>query len=229
MIFNRYPYTDFHEMNLDMLLEVIKKLTGEMEDFKVINKITFYGEWDITNQYPAWAIVDDNGNGYISIKPVPAGVPLSDGNYWVLVADYSALYANITTRIVALENTVGDNNSGLVKDVNDLKATVGDNSSGLVKAVNDLDDRVDVLEYKILGGITIAVSDSYGTESDTSWMEFMRQYLGIANDKFYQRTSEKLFRMHFLMVRVSYLSMIFQTYPIKFAPHFPRKHLQKHQ
>lgn len=40
--------------------------------------------------------------------------------------------------IDALEETVGDENSGLVKDVADLETTVGDAESGLVKDVNDL-------------------------------------------------------------------------------------------
>lgn len=38
-----------------------------------------------------------------------------------------------------LIGTVGDANSGLVKDVNDLKTTVGNASSGLVKRVNELE------------------------------------------------------------------------------------------
>lgn len=41
-------------------------------------------------------------------------------------------------KVTALETTVGDASSGLVKDVATLKTTVGDASSGLVKDVNDL-------------------------------------------------------------------------------------------
>ena len=180
MIFNRYPYTDFHEMNLDTLLEMIKKLAGEMEDFKVINKITFYGEWDITNQYPAWAIVDDNGNGYISIKPVPAGVPLSDGNYWVLVADYSALYANITSRIVALENTVGDNSSGLVKAVNDLNSDV----TALQNDVTALQGLYNLADRNIM-----FIEDSYGARkrSDNKYLyEYVADVTGAYTEMIYQ-------------------------------------------
>lgn len=44
--------------------------------------------------------------------------------------------ANLKTRVSALETTVGDANSGLVKDVNTLKSVVGNASSGLVKQVN---------------------------------------------------------------------------------------------
>ena len=40
--------------------------------------------------------------------------------------------------IGALETAVGDNNSGLIKDVADLKTAVGSSTTGLVKDVGDL-------------------------------------------------------------------------------------------
>lgn len=104
MFWNKYPYTNFHELNLDWILRQIKELTHEMDEFKVINSIRFFGPWQITSQYPTWAIVDDgNGNGYLSIQPVPVGVTLDNADYWVLVANYSALFADVMTRIIALE------------------------------------------------------------------------------------------------------------------------------
>lgn len=42
---------------------------------------------------------------------------------------------NQSAAIAALQNAVGDANSGLTKDVNDLKTTVGDETGGLVKDV----------------------------------------------------------------------------------------------
>ena len=45
-------------------------------------------------------------------------------------------------KVTALETTVGDASSGLVKDVATLKTTVGDASSGLVKDVNDLNTAI---------------------------------------------------------------------------------------
>lgn len=44
----------------------------------------------------------------------------------------------LESRNLTLENTVGDSNSGLVKDVSALKTTVGDSNSGLVKQMNDI-------------------------------------------------------------------------------------------
>lgn len=59
---------------------------------------------------------------------------------------------DLTTRVTALETTVGDSSSGLVKDVDDLETIVGDESSGLVKDVSGLDTRVTALENEPSGG-----------------------------------------------------------------------------
>ena len=104
MFFEKYPYTDFHELNLDWLLAKMKELDIKFDEFKVVNNITFSGQWDITKQYPAWTIVSDNNIGYVSQRPVPAGIPLSNGNYWVEVIDYTAQIAGLQNRVIALEN-----------------------------------------------------------------------------------------------------------------------------
>ena len=54
------------------------------------------------------------------------------------VKSLDAAVGTDTTDITALETTVGDADSGLVKDVNTLKTTVGDADSGLVKDVSDV-------------------------------------------------------------------------------------------
>ena len=94
-LFNHaYPYLDEHELNLDWLIAKMKELNIRMDEFEVINSITFSGSWDITKQYPAWTIVDDGGMGYVSIQPVPAGILIGNTNYWRLIADYSVIIAD---------------------------------------------------------------------------------------------------------------------------------------
>lgn len=99
-MFNKYPYTDFHELNLDFILSEIKKLNSEWSEFAVLNSIKWSGAWDIRKQYSRWSIVDNGeGTGYISIVDVPAGITLDNDNYWKTVADYSALYAELQEKI----------------------------------------------------------------------------------------------------------------------------------
>ena len=144
-LFNHaYPYLDEHELNLDWLIAKMKELNIKFDEFKVVNNITFSGQWDITKQYPAWTIVNDNNIGYVSIQPVPAGIVLTNSDYWVEVIDYSAQIAGLQNRVIALENTVGDASSGLVHDVDVLE---------------DITDRLDNKYYLLIG-------DSYGKGYD---------------------------------------------------------------
>ena len=112
MFWNKYPYTDFHELNLDMILKMIKELHQEWSEFKILNTITFDGEWNITKQYPAWCIVNTAGGtqGYISIKPVPAGVTINNTEYWQSIVDYTATIADLQARMIQCENDIADIN-----------------------------------------------------------------------------------------------------------------------
>ena len=137
-LFNHaYPYLDEHELNLDWLIAKMKELIKDFDEFKVVNNITFSGAWDITKQYPAWTIVNDNNIGYVSIQPVPVGVVLTNTDYWIEVIDYSAQIAGLQNRVIALENTVGDASSGLVKDMNDAQYALDINSAKDVILIAD--------------------------------------------------------------------------------------------
>lgn len=101
---DKYPYTDFHELNLDWLLARVRELASQMEGWQAANTITYGGSWDITKQYPAWTVVVNDEYGYISIKPVPEGIALTNTAYWENIADFSALYADLGSRVTALES-----------------------------------------------------------------------------------------------------------------------------
>lgn len=106
MFWNLYPYTDFHELNLDMILRMMRDLHKDWDEFKALNTITIMGEWSIANSYPAWSIVTTSGGqlAYISTKPVPAGVLLTNTDYWEKIYDYSIVIDEINARLSALES-----------------------------------------------------------------------------------------------------------------------------
>ena len=47
-------------------------------------------EWDNTRAYESLTIVTYQGASYTSRRPVPAGIPITDGRYWVLTGNYNA-------------------------------------------------------------------------------------------------------------------------------------------
>lgn len=97
--FNKYPYTDFHELNLDYVLEAIKLLKEQMETFTSTNTITYADpiEWNITSQYGTNTIVLNAASqyAYISKKPVTSGILITDTEYWLPVLDLSGLLSGL--------------------------------------------------------------------------------------------------------------------------------------
>ena len=105
MLFNKYPYTDMHDLNLDWILAKMQELDQKMDNFTALNEITWVGNWDPNVAYEAWSIVrDTDGSAYISLKAVPAGVLLTDSEYWALAFDYDVLYSDFLARMAAIES-----------------------------------------------------------------------------------------------------------------------------
>lgn len=89
---NKYPYTNFHEMNLDWIINIIKQLNDTMDSFVNVNTIKYADPllWNITSQYEQNTLVQDSeGNTYLSKKPVPTGISIENNEYWLKVADVS--------------------------------------------------------------------------------------------------------------------------------------------
>lgn len=137
-VFN-YPNTNAHEINLDWIVATIKELDKIIEDFTALNKLTWKGEWDIQKFYPKWSLVSDNGNGYLSIKPVPRNVAIDNTEYWVLVANYDALYSAFEQRISALETTVTSINSS----IDSLNTRIEETE----ESITDIESEIDSLEF----------------------------------------------------------------------------------
>lgn len=90
--FNKYPYTDFHELNLDFVLKTVKELIEAFNSFVAANSLTFADplQWSLTNEYSKNTIVlDSYGNAYLSINIVPAGIDIHDNDYWLEIFNFS--------------------------------------------------------------------------------------------------------------------------------------------
>ena len=102
--FHKYPGTNFHEQNIDWITEKVGQLSEELKGFIDVNSIKYGGAWDITKQYGPNTVVVDSDKGYISIKPVPAGITLDNNDYWVEIADFTAEMAQMDARMDDLED-----------------------------------------------------------------------------------------------------------------------------
>lgn len=106
MFDTRWPYTDFHNLNLDWILETLKKQDAAIADFVSLNSITYANplQWDITRQYPKNQVVlDTNGDGYLSVQPVPVGVEIANTDYWTKIGNFSELWSTVKLAITAAD------------------------------------------------------------------------------------------------------------------------------
>ena len=109
-LFDNWPYTNFHELNLQWILEMLKKIDKTMDEFVAINALKYADpiQWSITSQYEKNTIVIDpqSGTAYISVQPVPVGVALTNTDYWSVVFDLEQFVTkangNFTLRVEPL-------------------------------------------------------------------------------------------------------------------------------
>ena len=107
--FDKYPYTDFHELNLDWLLARVRELALEMKDFEAANQLNYAGVWDISKDYSRWSVVtSSDGNGYLSITPVPAGIDINNTDYWIKLYDFVTALGTLEGRVSTLEGAVSN-------------------------------------------------------------------------------------------------------------------------
>ena len=103
-LFDHFPYTNVHELNLDWILSMMKALEAEWEAFTAGNSLTFADplQHDISKTYAKNTIVlDSNGNAYVSLQTVPVGVGLQNSSYWLMVFDYEAFIEKVNKNFTA--------------------------------------------------------------------------------------------------------------------------------
>lgn len=125
-VFEHFPYTNFHDLNLDWVVQLIRKLDGNVEDLdkwaaqheidykdlarKVEGLINHLVDailpWDSSQEYLIYSIVSWEGSNYIAIQDVPVGVMITNTDYWVesntLVEQLNAI--SVVTSEIRKEN-----------------------------------------------------------------------------------------------------------------------------
>ena len=99
---HKAPYTNFHDLNLDWIIEVLNEFNTKLTNFVSLATIKYADpiQWDITSQYEAnTVVVDSNGNAYLSVRPVPTGVSLDRTEFWTKIGNFDELWADVKKAI----------------------------------------------------------------------------------------------------------------------------------
>ena len=100
--YDKFPYTNFQELNLDWLINALQELKTEVENYIEINSIEYADPllWNITTQYEKnTVVITEAGNAYLSVQAVPSGVNITNTDYWTEIGNFSALWQDIKDAI----------------------------------------------------------------------------------------------------------------------------------
>ena len=119
---HKAPYTNFHDLNLDWIIEVLNEFNTKLTDFVSLATIKYADpiQWNITSQYESnTVVVDSNGNAYLSVRPVPSGVSLDRTEFWTKIGNFDELWADVKKAITP--NDEGHSSTATAaRAVNDL-------------------------------------------------------------------------------------------------------------
>lgn len=104
--FHEQPYTNFHDLNLDWILQKMGEFSDKLENFISLATIKYANPilWSITNQYEKnTVVVDRNGNAYLSVQPVQAGVLLDRTDYWTKIGNFDELWRSIKEAVTPFD------------------------------------------------------------------------------------------------------------------------------
>lgn len=107
-LYENFPYTNYHDINLDRIIEQVMEVKEGLK-FVIDNASLKYADpiqWNITRQYQANTVVIDPATGiaYISTKPVPDNIQITDTGYWTPIFDLNDLFSDLADETQARIN-----------------------------------------------------------------------------------------------------------------------------
>lgn len=104
-LYDHWPYTNFHELNLSWMLRLMEELSNKVDNFVSLNTIKYADpiQWNITTQYEKNTVViePNSGDAYISVQPVPSGVAITNTDYWSEIFSLSAIITTINNNLTS--------------------------------------------------------------------------------------------------------------------------------
>ncbi len=153
--YDKFPYTNFQELNLDRLIHEMMEVKEGLQ-FVIDNSSLKYADpiqWNISRQYAANTVVIDpeSGIAYISTKPVPDNILITNTEYWTPIFDLSPFFDETESSISQLQTITTEHET----EINALENTTNTHTTQIAELENAISDQKDptylnVTDYDIL-------------------------------------------------------------------------------
>ena len=120
-IFDSFPLMNAYSVNLDWIMKKMQEIEEYVRNYTAVNNVAYAGVWDITKQYPKWALVTDGEASYLALQPVPVGIPIDNADYWQKLADLDPRISGIIVQLSKINSIAVDT----VSDIKSLDADIG--------------------------------------------------------------------------------------------------------
>lgn len=133
MSYFEFPHTRNYDGDLGYIIKKLEELKNEYDNFFEYNFIKFHDpiEWNINTTYPAWNIVFDvqSSTLFIAKKPVPAGINITNTDYWYVVSPFKidetfstssinpVSNRTLTNRLNTISNAISVLNTNLTNEI----------------------------------------------------------------------------------------------------------------
>lgn len=179
--YDKFPYTNFQEINLDRIIKELMEVKNGL-DFVIENASLKYADpiqWNITHQYAANTVVIDpeTGIAYISTQPVPDNILITNTDYWTPIFDLSTFFDDTETQIAALQtavnslNTTTETHSTEIQDLQDDTAAQAQDITNLQTDVTNLNTVInnisDIVPGNPVNVLTLGVKNDASEDAST--------------------------------------------------------------
>lgn len=199
MAYFEFPHTRTYDSDLGWLIETYKKLTSEygaLSSWKAAHEKEYAAlktevaaliqnmtrpveEWDGTKAYLRYTLVDYAGDTYIALQDVPAGVLITNTDYW-------APAQTVQTEINAIKNDL----NALENDIEDTIETVDLMTSDII-TIKSATDTIDGFPYGgFCGGCIFQGRELYAFRAAPAHRTDENEYGKIV---FYERSNDNRF------------------------------------
>lgn len=174
MIFDQFPYTNFHEMNDDWILKTLRQMSEQLDAFVAANSLTYADPimYDPDTTYAANTVVIYATTAYVSKKAAPAGVLPTNTDYWLSIFPFGDLI-----------------NAGIAAGVEDMTTLINTAIAGIPAMVNTwMESHPEVTTTVQTGSVTFqklysalqgVILNNYASDGDPKYIsEFTQGAIG---------------------------------------------------